>query len=526
MRKLFNGGMVAMVLDGSMRLEPRDGFLLGNGNFSVFTPLTKKDMINLRLNLLADGIDLKAVVKRRQQELICEVFLPLLQGAGSKVQKNMLSNALRCRIYGSMELKDLLELTDKLDIRGSVNCDMRIGGSMANPVVHGNLTVRKARIAVNDMILKNGTISLSGNNGNNLTMVGEFIDSSKNKLTLSGGGKFIFNDFVPNVETDLQLRFGNYKLFDTDNISIVVSGIGKIAGTIENLQIGGDVVIPRCKIQKFDADDACKKDDIIIENEIRVKRKSDQKETDQKNFFRYDIKAHCPQINFSGNVFEMTLQGNLHISTYDHQQTMAGRLKIMKGKLDLFGKRMEMINGYAEFLPEFQFDPKMKFVCTRNFGDIVVYFDMENTPERGVSFDLYSTPNYSKDVILSNMLFGKDLKYLSVSEAAQMAHVLASFNSHGYIFSVLNTFQNIGIIDSLSFTSSDKRTHSLNVDKSSSSENGVNVSAGKYVNDNVYISINKTSEGATFDVDLSLTPKISVKANTAGEAGISWKYRY
>jgi translocation and assembly module TamB len=187
---------------------------------------------------------------------------------------------------------------------------------------------------------------------------------------------------------------------------------------------------------------------------------------------------------------------------------------------------MEIISGYAEFLEAFPFNPKARFVCTRNFGDIVVYFDMENTPGRGVSFDLYSTPNYSKDVILSNMLFGKDLKYLSVSEAAQLAHVMASFSGHGYIFSVLNTFQNIGIIDSLSFTSSDKRTHSLNVDKSSSSEKGVNVSAGKYVSDNVFISINKNSEGATFDVDLSLTPKISVKANTAGEAGISWKYRY
>jgi autotransporter translocation and assembly factor TamB len=57
-------------------------------------------------------------------------------------------------------------------------------------------------------------------------------------------------------------------------------------------------------------------------------------------------------------------------------------------------------------------------------------------------------------------------------------------------------------------------------------QHNVNISAGKYINDNIYISVNKKSEGATFDVDFSITPKISIKANTGGEAGLSWKYRY
>ena len=36
----------------------------------------------------------------------------------------------------------------------------------------------------------------------------------------------------------------------------------------------------------------------------------------------------------------------------------------------------------------------------------------------------------------------------------------------------------------------------------------------------------KSDETTSFDIDYSLTPKISVKANTNGEAGISWKYKY
>jgi hypothetical protein len=526
LQKLFRRSIPALILDGSLRLASINGFFVGEGEFSTVTPVTKKGGIAIKLKLQNNGVDLKVIVKRRQRELVAASFLPLLIRSSGVVQPDLFSNAFSCHISGDMELTDLLELTDKLDIRGSINGDMRISGSMANPVVSGHLSAKKMRIIVNDLMLKNGSISLSGDEGNNLILNGEFVDSNNHKLTIGGGGKLAFNGLMPNIETNMLLNFGNYKLFDTDNTTIIVVGSGKITGPIGDLLISGDVTIPSCKIQKFDSDEGEKKDEIIIENEIRIKKKSIRQEHQQENLFRFDIKAHCPKIFFSGRVFEMILRGNLHIFDCDRRLTMTGLLKLVEGRVDLFGKRMKMIRGAAEFLGEFPFDPKSRLSCIRNFGDILVYFDMENIPGSGLSFNLYSTPNYSKDIILSHMLFGKDLKYLSVSEAAQLAHVMASFSGHGYVFAVLNTFQNIGIIDNLSFSDSAKRSNSLNIDKTSNSEQSLNISAGKYVGDNVYISVNKNSEGASFDVDLSLTPKISLKANTAGEAGISWKYRY
>jgi translocation and assembly module TamB len=156
-----------------------------------------------------------------------------------------------------------------------------------------------------------------------------------------------------------------------------------------------------------------------------------------------------------------------------------------------------------------------------------VELEIKSTPKKGISFNLHSIPNYKQDVILSKMLFEKESQYLTVGEAAQLAHAIASLRQGGYVFSVLNSFQNLGVVDSISFTSSEKESSSLySNSQNSSTQNNMNISAGKYIGDNVYISINKKSEGATFDVDFSLTPTISIKANTSGEAGISWKYRY
>ena len=106
---------------------------------------------------------------------------------------------------------------------------------------------------------------------------------------------------------------------------------------------------------------------------------------------------------------------------------------------------------------------------------------------------------------------------------------MSSFKqSGGYIFSILNTFKSSGIVDTISFSDTSSRTSSLNTNtQTSETQSNMNISAGKYIGDNLFISVNKKSDETTsFDIDYSLTPKISVKANTNGEAGISWKYKY
>ena len=123
------------------------------------------------------------------------------------------------------------------------------------------------------------------------------------------------------------------------------------------------------------------------------------------------------------------------------------------------------------------------------------------------------------------MMFGKSSRDLSVGEAAQLAHALNSLEQKGYIFSILNTFQNLGLVDSISF-STENNSSSLYKNSQTSSNNQINVKAGKYLSDNVYISVNQKEKETSFDVDLSIGSNASLKVNTQGEVGINWKFRY
>ncbi|MDR3179538.1 MAG: translocation/assembly module TamB [Holosporaceae bacterium] len=509
-------------LNGSLKLIRDNGIIVGNGSASIL--LHPKNSIDVKLSAVKTGLDLKTTMNYKNENVRLDVFLPIIFRTDGTFRKNDRDPGFRCDLFANTNLENFLELTDKIDVRGTLNCDLHITGSMINPVICGSATLKKARFIIGDVTLRNGTISLLGNGDNSLVLNGNFLDSQKQKSTAKG--KVFLENSCSALRTDLDLYFAKYRLFDSDDMQICVVGNGKMTGNLENLLISGSIDVPECRIQKLDTASPPNNDDIIIENKIRVVNKTASATAMEKDFLTYDIKMHCPKIVFTGKVFEMVLAGDLQLLTYNNKATMEGLLKMKKGRLDLFGKRMKITEGLAEFFREFPFDPKAKFKCNNTFGDLAVYLEINNQPGEGVTFDLYSLPNYSKDTILSNILFGKDLKYLNISEAAQLAHALASFNSRGYIFSILNTFQNIGIIDTLSFSTSERKIHSLNTDKSSQSESDMSISAGKYLHDNLYISINKTSEETFFDIDLSVTPKMSLKANTNGEVGISWKYRY
>jgi hypothetical protein len=520
--RLFNRSIPSCRLGGNLKLKSESGNFIGEGRLTLTNLIAHKRNLEIYLKAAANGVKIDANMKNGADFLDASFFLPIALKNDGSIERNVRNGLLNYRVRTNARLERFLELPDYSDLRGRLECDFRITGSFANPTVLGTAKLTKAYIGVGGVVLKNGSISLVGNGKTISVLQAEFIDYKKKKATVSGGGKLFFDGILPNINTDLKLSFNDFALFDSDDLKIDIRGEGTMSGPIDDMIIRGNVVVPRCEIQDFASVE--NEPDITIENDpCFAKAKDEQK---KKDFFRYDVSMRGDNIKFAGNIFEMLLKGDLLLSTYEGEGTLIGELKLADGKLDLFGKRMKFTSGKVEFLKEFPFNPKANFKCQRNFGDISVGLDIQNSPTKGASLRLYSTPSYSQDVILSQMLFGKESKYLTAGEAAQLANALASFNRRGYIFSVLNAFQNIGMIDNISFANGDDHSSSLYVNSQTSTQNDMNVSAGKYIDDNVYISVNKREEKASFDIDFSITPRVSIKANTIGEAGLSWKHRY
>jgi autotransporter translocation and assembly factor TamB len=510
-------------LSGNLKLKSKNGNFLGEGKFFLSKLAANRQDLEVSIRMAQDGVRIGAHVTNPEEFLKISAYLPINWRSDGSIRRNMHDNLLDCRIAANTHLERLLELPDNSDLRGNLIGNFHITGNFSYPMISGKAQLQRAFIAIGDVTLKNGTISLTAEGGNVISARAEFVDYKKKKATVSGSGKLFFNGVIPNIDTNLHLKFNDFALFDSDDIKIDIIGEGCMKGPIDSMIIQGNVVVPKCTIQDFTSAES--ELDIAIENDTYLN--DTKKNGEKKDFFKYDISMHCPNVEFAGSIFKMHLRGDLLLSTHQEKRTLSGELKLFDGKLDLFGKRMTFIDGKVVFLREYPFDPKASFNCQRNFGDISVGLNIKNSPGKGVSLNLYSSPSHTTDMILSKMLFGKESRYLTITEAVQLAHAVASLNQHGYIFSVLNTFQNIGVVDNVSFANSDNQSSSLYLDsQNTSTQNNINVSAGKYIHDNVYVSANKKGETTSFDIDFSITPKISVKANTKGEAGLSWKYRY
>jgi hypothetical protein len=525
--KLFNYWAPNSKLTGRLELKSKNGIFIGIGSFSLFNLMAKKNLLSIDSNISSNGIEIYAKLENRENKVCADSFLPIAIRTDWLISKNTSSNLFRCHVYGNSHLEKLCELSDNLDVRGMLNCDFHVGGTFSNPIINGRVEWQNARISVGDILLKNGDILLVGEGKNIRVSRARFVDSNKKKLSIAGIGKLFFNGIIPNINADLRLVFNNFMLFDSENIKIKVNGNASMGGAINDMFMTGKVDIPLCELHYFESPEAKLDKDIIFENDPFLRVEENKKTAFKKDFFKYDVSLHCPKINFLGNIFEIILNGDLKLATYQHKTTLIGELKLVNGKLNLFGKRMLFTKGCVEFFEQFPFDPEALFVCKKSFSDMKVALKIKNTPNKGAFLELYSNPNYSKDVILSKIIFGKELKYLSVAETAQLANALAGFNQRGYIFSMLNAFQETGIIDNISFVSEDNKPSSLYVDtRGTHNQQNMNISAGKYIHDSLYISVNKKENAATFDIDFSVTPTISIKANTGGEAGASWKYRY
>lgn len=505
------------LINGSFELTPSQDCFAGTGHFRIEELISRQSKIDINLKQDREGVSVQGNLSNAVDNLRLEALIPfLIKRDFNFLMKN--DSLIKMSIKGNAHIENVFEFPDGIIVKGKVKSDLNINGSTDSPRIQGNVECSDTAVIIADVVLKNGVIKLTGQDNKFIVHDSYFVDSYGKKATINGDAVLFFSDNIPNLDTDLKLGFDNFRLFDTDSMKINILGNGKMEGPIDNLKLFGNLKVPLCELRFSESGDDDQYEDITVMNDIFLSKT--KKEED--DFFLYDINLEGQQIKIMGNIYQLDFAGNLHLGTYNKKATLSGSIDLNKGRLNLFGKRMIFEKSKVEFLERYPFDPKMKISCSRDIDSMKVVLDVQNTPGEGMSLDLYSHPNYTQDVILSHMMFGKSSKDLSVGEAAQLAHAVNDINKKG--FSVLNAFQKIGLVDSLSF-STDSKSSSLYKNSQSSSDK-INVRAGKYLSDNVYISVNKKGEETSFDVDLSVGSRTSLKLNTLGEVGVNWRYRY
>ncbi len=220
--------------------------------------------------------------------------------------------------------------------------------------------------------------------------------------------------------------------------------------------------------------------------------------------FGLNVSVDAPgRIFVRGRGLDAELGGRLQITGTTNNITSAGRFDLARGRLDILGKRFDLVEGSVQFQGDFV--PYIRLVSTTSTADgtaSVIVEGPADAPE--VTFE--SSPAGPQDEVLAQLLFGRNLSEISAFQALQLANAVATLVGRGGNGVVGNLRDRFGL-DDLDVTTTDSGETALSV--------------GKYISDNVYTDVTAASDGTgEVSLNIDITPNLKGKA-TLGSDGNS-----
>lgn len=224
-----------------------------------------------------------------------------------------------------------------------------------------------------------------------------------------------------------------------------------------------------------------------------------------------DLTIRAPrQIFLRGRGLDAELGGQLRLTGTTSNVVPVGRFDLIRGRLDILGKRLTLDEGSASL--QGAFDPALRLVASTTSEDTVIQVVIEG-PASAPEVTFQSQPDLPQDEVLARLIFGHGIGSLSPFQAAQLASAVATLagKSDGGLVAKLR--QGFGL-DDLDITSSDSGETQLK--------------AGKYLSDNLYTDVTVGSEGTTeINLNLDVTPSVTVKGSVGsdGDSGLGVYYQ-
>ncbi len=221
--------------------------------------------------------------------------------------------------------------------------------------------------------------------------------------------------------------------------------------------------------------------------------------------YRLDVALNIPgRLFVRGRGLDAEMAGNLRIGGTSDAVASTGSINLVRGRLDLLGKRFDLSEGSAGF--QGGLDPAIRLVATSattaGTASIIVE-GSASAPE--VSFE--SSPEAPEDEVLAQLFFGRSLSELSAFQTLQLASAVATLagNKSSDLVGRLRSGLNLDDLDIVT-----------------DENGGTAVRAGKYISQNVYTDFTVGNDTGEVTLNLDLNPSLTVKGSVAsdGNTGI------
>lgn len=219
--------------------------------------------------------------------------------------------------------------------------------------------------------------------------------------------------------------------------------------------------------------------------------------------FPLDVVISAPnRVFIRGRGLDAELGGDFRITGTTANIAPSGGLELIRGRLDLLGKRFAFTEGLVQM--EGSLVPTIRLVATTDTidGSASVIVD---GPADAPTIRFRSNPELPEEEVVARLLFGRGLTTLTPLQAAQLASAVATLTGKG----------GSGVVDRL------RKSFGLDDFDVSASESGAAaVRAGKYLSENVYVDLKLDSEGKSeVSINLDLSPSVTLRGRSGGDGG-------
>ncbi|MFD2738934.1 translocation/assembly module TamB domain-containing protein [Sulfitobacter aestuarii] len=404
------------------------------------------------------------------------------------------------------------------DLQGRADFDLSVNGPPRLSSVSGTISTRDARLTAPNLRLALEGISADirlGNNRAEIDISGSALEGGRLRV----GGSVVL---TPSLPADLNIAVQGLVISDPRLYRTSVNGNLRLAGPLTGgavisgqVDVGEtDITVPSTGLTAIgDIPPITHVNDSAAVAQTRRKAGLNGEEPGDDAAaggdgpgFGLDLRISAPnRIFVRGRGLDAELGGALTLTGTTNRIISAGRFELIRGRLDILGKRFDLIEGSIQFQGDLV--PYIRFVTATESrsGEVrVIVEGPADEPE--VSFE--ATPDAPQDEVLAQLLFGRNISEISAFQALQLASAVATLAGRGGGGIISNLRDGFGL-DDLDVTTTD--------------DGATAVRAGKYISENVYSDVTAASDGTgEVSLNLDITPSLTAKGTLGsdGDSGI------
>lgn len=406
--------------------------------------------------------------------------------------------------------------TDQTVVQGELVSDISIDGTAQKPIASGELLFKNGyfRQAATGTVLSEIQVYALAD-AQRIDLVTAFARDGEGG-TVKVDGYIDWSKPQDPLAVDLTVHTKDAHLINMPNVSGSVSGDVSLKGGMQGFDLTGQLDVRPLNIN-IDTTPAASIPELAVK-EIFSEEDPDEEKTSVLPQMNLDIAVEIEkQAYIRGRGLTAELAGSVRVSGTAAEPNVAGSFKTLRGDIKLLQKPLTLNEGRARFSNEsFSFNIPASY----NTGEYDITLIISGTEDE-IKMDLSSVPDLPQEEILSRLLFSDSVQNISPLEAISLA-------------SAVNTISNGSNFDPLNSTREKLGFDSLRVGQDSADNGGgVNVGVGKYLNERVYLELERSSNPAQpwqGNLKIDVTKEVRLNSTTAStgktSASLEWRRDY